>query len=276
MRKNSVTDALVGLGRRVLGTRQLNHLVRFQPVLELICGAHPQGGTLLDVGSGSRGVTTILPAGWRAIALDADFEDYGAVSRPKAPQPGRIIGDVRALPFADRSFDVAVTVDLLEHVPASDRALAVSEVCRVARRRAIFACPTGPNALAADDRLAGRLRTFPRGVPAWLVEHLENGFPEPAELIRVATSFGPVHVLNNEAIAAHHRLVVAENSMIPAAALRLACVPLEAMMRSRRRRIRGLVGRMLWAARGRDRPPTYRTIVAVDLADNSEPGNDPS
>jgi SAM-dependent methyltransferase len=238
--------------------------------LALLARTAGPGGTLLDVGSGSLGLASLLPAAWRVTAVDADFEDYGAVRAPAAPLPGQVIGDVRALPFADRTFDVAVTIDLLEHLPATDRALAISEVCRVARRYAILACPSGSEALAADRRLAARLAGRFQRVPPWLVEHLENGFPAPAEVADAARRFGSVLALGSESIAAHDRLIIAENSLIPAAALRLACRPLTALMRSRRPRARRLVARILRAVRGGDRPPNYRVIVAVEIQPQSQ------
>ena len=273
--RRRMTKGLVQLGRRVLGARQLNHLVRFEPVLELIATFAPDAGTLIDIGSGSRGVATLLPVNWRVTAVDANFGDYGAVSGPVVSRPDRVIADVRALPFEDRTFDVAVAIDLLEHLPAVDRDHAISEVCRVARRYAILACPAGRDALAADRRLAERLGTRARGVPAWLTEHLDNGFPDPEDMKRVAATFGSVRVLGNESITAHERLILAETSLISGGALRLACGPLEALIRSRRHRARRFGAWLLRAARGGDRAPTYRTIVVVDFAVDPDLSKDP-
>ncbi|MCA1648269.1 MAG: class I SAM-dependent methyltransferase, partial [Chloroflexi bacterium] len=160
-------SALVPLGRHLLGSRQINHLVRFEPVLEFVSGAGHGGCTLLDVGSGSRGIASLLPA-WRTTALDASFDDYGAGRRLSTSTPNQVVGDVRALPFADRAFDVVVAVDLLEHLPPCDRGQAVAEICRVASACAVIACPAGGEALDADRRLARRLRARGQAVPGWL------------------------------------------------------------------------------------------------------------
>src|SRR5487761_1197947 len=105
-------------GRRCLGVRQFNHLARFEPVLALLVELNPerQAMTVLDVGSGSSGVTSLLPREWATTALDANFDDYAAPKRRKALAPNQVVGDVRSLPFADRSFDVVVALDLIEHV----------------------------------------------------------------------------------------------------------------------------------------------------------------
>ncbi len=257
---------LARLGGRLLGRRQINQLVRFEPVLELIAGTGRGGGRLLDVGSGSQGIAKLLAPGWRVTACDADFEDYGAVARPAASTAQQVLGDVRALPFADRSFDVAVAIDLLEHVRSEDRGRAISEICRVARVRAVIACPAGAPALAADRDLALRLQARGRAVPGWLEEHLENGFPEIEELAGAAERFGAVSVRGNESVTAHVRLTAAELSPLPAVALRIACQPLAYLLAGRRRRGRLLAARVLRWIRGNDRPPSYRAVVVVDIA----------
>ncbi|MCW3018563.1 MAG: hypothetical protein JWN10_871 [Solirubrobacterales bacterium] len=264
------------LGRRLLGQRQVNHLVRFEPVLELIADTGRDGGRLLDVGSGSQGIAKLLAPGWRVTACDADFEDYGAAARPLASTAERVLGDVRTLPFADRSFDVAIAVDLLEHVAPEDRAKAVSEICRVARIRAVIACPAGGHALAADRELALRLTAQGRTVPGWLREHLENGFPEIEEIRGAAERFGAVRVYGNESVTAHVRLVGAELSPLSAVALRLACHPLAYLLASRRPRGRRLAACILDWIRGHDHPPNYRAVVVVDVAANPDAAGSPT
>jgi hypothetical protein len=256
--------AATDLARRLLGSRQLNHLVRFDPVLELIRAAPAERLTLLDVGSGSRGIGALLPATWTVTAVDADFEDYGA-ARSGHVKSDQVIGDVRALPFADRSFDVVVAVDLLEHVSPADRATAVREICRVAASLAVIACPAGQPALAADRGLAERLRARGRSVPPWLTEHLDNGFPEADEITAAAAPFGPVRELVNENVTAHERLVAAELRPATAVGLRLLSRALEPMLADSRPRARWLARATLGAIRGWDRPPAYRCVVAVDV-----------
>jgi SAM-dependent methyltransferase len=258
--------ALIKLGRRWLGTRQLNQLVRFEPVLnqiEQLQSGHMEW-TLLDVGGGSAGITTMLPAHWQTTVLDASFEDYAPGSRSATLAPNQLLGDARALPFGDGCFDVVVAVDLLEHIAAADRARAIAEICRVSRRLAVIACPAGGEALAADRRLAEWFEAKSYELPGWLVEHLDNGLPEADEIVAAASPYGITTLLGNESVSAHYRLVTAEHRLLPAVPLRIACRPLEALMRSRRRRARRISERVLAAARGADRPPVYRTVVVID------------
>ncbi len=258
--------SLIKLGRRWLGTRQLNQLVRFGPVLNQIgqLELEHMEATLLDVGGGSAGITTMLPSHWQTTVLDASFEDYAPGSRSATLAANQLLGDARALPFGDGCFDVVVAVDLLEHIAPTDRARAITEICRVSRCLAVIACPTGGEALAADRRLAQWFEAKGHELPGWLVEHLDNGFPEPTEIVAAASPYGVTTLLGNESVSAHYRLITAEHSLLRAVPLRIACWPLEALMRSRRRRARRISERVLAATRGADRPPVYRSVVVVD------------
>ncbi len=265
----------IKLGRRYLGIRQLNHLVRFEPILRHLLEANPEGKamTVLDVGAGSAGVTTLLPAEWRSTALDADFADYSQEGRRVTLHADQVLGDVRDLQFADNSFDAVVALDVLEHLSPGDRTQAVREICRVARARAVIACPAGEAALEGDRRLAARFEAHGLECPGWLAEHLENGFPEADELAAAASDYGQVRVEGNENIHAHERLIYAEHQPLPAVALRLICRPLEWLLRSHRPQARRLAQRLLAIARGQDRAPAYRCVLVVDRSPLSAPAN---
>ncbi len=119
-------------------------LPRVQSVLGMLKGLQPEN--LLDIGTG-RGVFLwpLLDAFPHLPVTCIDFLDYrvadlqavhaGGVRRLQA-----VHGDVIALPFADRSFDVVTMLEVLEHVPETRKALA--EVRRVARRFLIFSVPS--------------------------------------------------------------------------------------------------------------------------------------
>jgi SAM-dependent methyltransferase len=254
--------SLARVAHRVLGTRQVNQLVRFVPVLTALDTVPP--GCVLDVGSGSTGIGPLLRAGWTVVALDADFADYGAVVT-SGDSKRRVLGDVRRLPFADASFDAVVAVDLLEHVTPSGRSTAVDELCRVTKHRAVIACPTGEAAAQADKNIREALVTRHASVPPWLDEHIENGFPERADLLAIAAQHGTVDVEGNESARAHERITRAELRVATAVPLRVCARVLASGLRSRsalvRRAATGIVHRM----GGRDREPTYRSVLCVDV-----------
>ena len=83
------------------------------------------GDRIVDVGCGRAGLRSLAP----------EHEIVGLDARPQPGYPGElVIGDARAMPFADGEFDVAYCNSLLEHVEPGDRTLVAAEIQRVARR----------------------------------------------------------------------------------------------------------------------------------------------
>jgi ubiquinone/menaquinone biosynthesis C-methylase UbiE len=54
------------------------------------------------------------------------------------------VGNARELPFDDKTFDTAIAIEVLEHLPKTDGALVVAELKRVARMRVIVSTPNYP------------------------------------------------------------------------------------------------------------------------------------
>jgi SAM-dependent methyltransferase len=242
----------------------IHALPRYEPVVRLV--RELGGGTLLEVGSanvGIRGYGLTEPE-WRITALDRSFDNYGQAQG--APPPGCefVVGDARQMPFADRSFDVVVALDLLEHLPPADRPPVLAEIGRVARSRAIVGCPAGAPALAADRRLPALYRRFRQPVPRWLEEHLEHGLPEPRELERDLAQFGRVRLLGNENVYAHLSVMALHVALHWTWPLRALVRALAAGVRLDGRG-RRLAMHALWLLRGLDRPPAYRTIAVLDV-----------
>lgn len=92
---------------------------------------HARGRSLLDVGSGDGTlVAAWSDAGWAVTACEPE-ETMRSVSRRRLPPVAPVAAALPDLPFADRSFDVAVANFVLNHV-ASPRA-AAAELGRVSR-----------------------------------------------------------------------------------------------------------------------------------------------
>jgi SAM-dependent methyltransferase len=249
--------------RPLRGGVELNHLVRLLPVARLLADSGAR--TVLDVGSGSRGIVRWLPPDASVTALDTTFDDYGAARRFAGRRARAVVGDVRELPFPDRAFDAVAAVDLLEHVAPADRDRALDELVRVTARRLVVACPAGADALAADRRLAERLSRGGRTPPGWIAEHLANGFPEADRIEARLAPHGRVVARPNLAIRAHERLMHAELSVAAYAPTRLAAAALGLAYRGGGAPA-AAAERALAAIRGHDRPPAYRVIVCLDLA----------
>lgn len=85
---------------------------------------------VLEVGGGQGGVAALLYPGARVTNVDLD-PALGASPVNRGENVRFICGDATTLPFADGSFDVVTMFDVLEHVPAHERA--ASEALRVLR-----------------------------------------------------------------------------------------------------------------------------------------------
>ena len=129
--------------------------------------------TLLDVG-GTGGELGLFMPGTRIVTANIE--------------PGAdIVYDGKALPFADNEFEVAVSVDVLEHVPKSLRSEHLTELARVARDKVIVCCPLGGEAHdAAERELAEWYEQTTRSRHRYLDEHVQRGLPSEAELTDLA------------------------------------------------------------------------------------------
>lgn len=241
----------------------LNQLARYAAVVPLV--EESEGETLLEVGSGSEGIARFASDRWQITVSDRDFSDYGAV---EVPDDGlrRIEGDVTKLPFGDGEFDVVVALDLLEHLPADLRPVALTELARVTRKRLVAGCPCGEAALRADRLLARYYTVQPRAMPPWLVEHLDNGFPSADLLQQTLAPFGSVRLVPNERIGAHLTVSILEGTpYVARLMLRLASMLESGMPNSNGdRSVSG--ARWLDRLRGGDREPVYRHIAVLDRA----------
>lgn len=156
------------------GRESIDAALRYLPVAGEIRSDRPENPSILEVGSGSKGITPYLP--FPVVGTDVAFE--GKI--PAALTPVRL--EVDSLPFPDLSFDYVLSVDMLEHVPRERRQAFVAEMLRVARRRVFIAVPCGEKA-EAQDRELDALFTRLRGEPyVYLREHVERGLPSPEDM----------------------------------------------------------------------------------------------
>jgi hypothetical protein len=133
---------------------------------------------------------TVVDVGGAPGQLAADLD--GATVTAVNVDPGAdvlIEAGPHPLPFTDRSFEAAASLDTLEHIPRPDRATFVRELLRVADRRVVMCCPLGSplrsEVEAADNAF---YRDLTGGDHPWISEHLEHGPPTLPELEELFSS----------------------------------------------------------------------------------------
>lgn len=147
--------------------------------------------TVLDAGCGEYGVAAFVNAK-RVVGVDIPAAGRGTGEN-------FVHGSILDLPFGDRSFDVSVSVDVLEHLPANLRDRAVAELVRCTDEAVVLAFPSGLPAREMDESFERKLKRADQVIPDWLGEHLENPYPD-AEQIR--------EVINSEAVRSGRKVTV--------------------------------------------------------------------
>jgi hypothetical protein len=153
-------------------TRLVSYL-RWQPDkwerLNVLAGLVGSARSVLDVGGRGKELASLLPG------LD--------VSSANVRPPADFLITAGRLPFADGTFDVVTSSDVLEHIPGDERELHIQELARVARSRIVVGCPLGsPDHEASEQQLSNTLRERFGLRLDFLEEHLEFGLPTLEEV----------------------------------------------------------------------------------------------
>ena len=189
---------------------------RYAALARGVAALLPDGGTVLDVGSGGAMLLGRFLPRHHVTYLDpllAGRDGPGVLGKP-----------LDEAHVADRSFDVAVCVDVLEHVPAPSRGAFLQQMVRASRVGVVVAAPFAdagaPKATDDHVHLAYRAKTG-RDYP-WLHEHEQFGLPRLDEVRAVLqatglqlASFGNGHTPWLEELLAQHVLLLDEPDHLP-------------------------------------------------------------
>lgn len=149
--------------------------LRYLPIVRILRKNQLTKSKILEVGSGSLGITPYLNE--PIDGLDSDF------SGPKTELVNKIKGTAIDLPFRKNSYDVVISTDTLEHIPASSREKAIDEMLRVGSRMVIIVVPTGLLSQQQDSQLHDRFQKVFNKTDKFLSEHVQNGLPKNDEIL---------------------------------------------------------------------------------------------
>ena len=133
---------------------------------------------VLDVGGGPASLSGFLP---KDYVVTVDPEDIEAKTAEIGVETF-VHADGTRLPFADGAFDLVVSHDTLEHVPARVRTPFVLELLRVASDAVVINGPFATQDVEASEALVMDIARETMGEDyatiRYLSEHAENGLPD--------------------------------------------------------------------------------------------------
>lgn len=149
--------------------------IRYLPIVAEINRFNYQ--TILEVGSGGLGIAPYL--GRKVVGLDTKFYP------PFYPLLEQKIGSGLKIPFPNKSFDMVVSVDTLEHIPKLERKNVITEMLRVAKKEIIIAVPTGKQSEDQDKILNNVYKKIYGKTFPFLDEQIGLGLPSVEEIQKI-------------------------------------------------------------------------------------------
>ncbi len=184
----------------------LNWFTRYAFVVDQIRERGLGAARILEVGSGSFGLAPFVKRS--VVGVDVCFDQR----RHELLTP--VQGHAGHLPFRDASFDVVVSLDLIEHVSGVDRPTVIAEMFRLCRSCLMIGCPVGETAKRCDQAFLDWRRNAGKDVPWWVDEHFELGVPTENEIASAIRGLpnARFEVLDSENEAIHMMATVADHT----------------------------------------------------------------
>lgn len=144
--------------------------LRYLPIVDTIKRLNLSDSKILEVGSGSYGITPYLKR--KVTGLDSDF------SEPNYQLLEQINGSAVSLPFKNNQFEIVILSDVLEHIPDVYRNKTVTEAVRVSDKFVVISGPFGKEAAGQDLKFYNFSKKHLKQTHIFLKEHVELGLPE--------------------------------------------------------------------------------------------------
>ncbi|MCA9373689.1 glycosyltransferase [Candidatus Peregrinibacteria bacterium] len=134
---------------------------------------------VLDVGGHLGNLAAFFPEETRFTILDKK-------AQPDGEQIEYIQGDANKIPFSDKSFDIVVGSDLIEHVEKPFRAPVIREMVRVSKGYVILGMPCKNELVErAEQYISDQFKRITNTEHPFLKEHSENGLPEEEKIVSI-------------------------------------------------------------------------------------------
>ncbi len=150
-------------------------VLRYIPVVNEIKKRNLEDSKILEIGSGSLGIVPYLKR--NIDALDIDF------SGPQTNYLHKIKGSADNLPFNNSSYEVTLSVDVLEHLKPQNRKRAILEQIRITNKLAVIVVPCGEESELQDKMLREKWNLLFKEKNQFFEEHIRYSLPKKNEIL---------------------------------------------------------------------------------------------
>jgi SAM-dependent methyltransferase len=167
-----------------------------------------QAQSILDIGCADGDMMGFINNRKRFYTVGIDvYEPYLEECKRAKTHDENILCDVRKLPFEDKSFDVVLFLETIEHLEWEEGLKVIQDIERIARRQVIISTPVAfakqeaygenPHQEHRSFWTPGEMRQRGykvRGIGIrenWLVERVRNGIPQLADRVLLRTQDSP-------------------------------------------------------------------------------------
>ncbi len=129
---------------------------------------------IIDIGGGSGRLEKALKR------TDVHIHDTNkdAIEKAKTYFKNASVSNGRSLDFKDDTFDWAISVHTLEHIPKENREKFILEMIRISKEGVFFNFPEGDYAAKLCENFLAALKKNGKEENKWTREHLEMGLPK--------------------------------------------------------------------------------------------------
>lgn len=127
-------------------------------------------GTILDIGCGTGFVTDALQKSAGADIVGCDRDPVRLSFAKKQYGLETVLADITCLPFKPSSFDTVIAMEIIEHIPEKEVALA--EIKRVSAKNILITVPNDPVFMVANFLRGKNLMSF--GNPPDHINHFNR------------------------------------------------------------------------------------------------------